>query len=100
VAQPYDPYSGVTYFNNKVANAPYLSELGITQEEMERLTQETLAWKFYNGDQWNYKRPGGEPQVTLNYCRAFVDKSVAFLMAKGFTIQVKEEAEDITKPLF
>lgn len=97
----YNPYSDLTHFDNVVVTGnPYILRDDIfSPEEMQRIQKELNLWKFYRGNQWKVQRPTGEPQITLNYCRAFVDKGVAFLMGKGFSFKVKPEAEEITKPL-
>lgn len=97
----YNPYSDLTHFDNVVVTGnPYILRDDIfSPEEKQRIQKELNLWKFYKGNQWKVQRPTGEPQITLNYCRAFVDKGVAFLMGKGFSFKVKPEAEEITKPL-
>jgi hypothetical protein len=93
-----DPYiSGLSISNSNLAGNPYTLQAGISADDMKRVNQELQYWKFYKGDHWSYKRPDGEPQNTLNYSARFVDKSVAFLMGKGFTINVEKGAEDIVK---
>lgn len=77
---------------------PYTQALGLSATEVLRVNDEMLWWKFYKADQWTYKRPDGEPQNTINYSRRFIDKGVAFLVGKGFTINPKPEAETIIKP--
>lgn len=96
MANPYE--TGVNVFNSRIVGNPYTLQDGLTKEELQRVEQELLYWKFYKGDQWNIKRPDGEPQNTINYSARFVDKGVSFLMGKGFSINVYKEAQDITKP--
>jgi hypothetical protein len=98
-----DPYTDVTHFDNTlISGNPYIlfgDGNYFTTEEVTRINTELLLWKFYKGNQWKRKRVDGEPQITLNYCRAFVDKGVSFLMGKGFTINTKDQADEIIKPL-
>lgn len=96
MANPYE--SGLSLAGSRIVGNPYTLQMGLTQEELKRVQEELLYWKFYNGDQWTFKRPDGEPQNTINYSSRFVDKGVAFLMGKGFTINVEKNAEEITKP--
>jgi hypothetical protein len=96
VANPYE--TGLSLGGSRIVGNPYTLQMGLTQEELTRVSEELVYWKFYKGNQWNYKRPEGEPQNTINYSARFVDKGVAFLMGKGFTINVEKEAEGITKP--
>ena len=96
MANPYE--SGVSLAGSRIVGNPYSLQTGLTKDELKRVQEELLYWKFYRGDQWNYKRPEGEPQNTINYSSRFVDKGVAFLMGKGFTLNVEKNAEEITKP--
>jgi len=97
MANPYTSGLDLTK-SNTIASNPYLFDMGLTPEEMGRVQEELDNWKFYKGQQWKHRRPDGEPQVTANYVKAFVDKGVAFLAGKGFAINTEAEAEDITKP--
>ena len=97
MSNPYEIGLDLTNSNRIIGN-PYALVEGISQEELARVNYELSLWKFYAGDQWNYKRPEGEPQNTINYVARFVDKGVSFLMGKGFTINVEKNAEDIIKP--
>lgn len=94
-----DPYKDVTNFDRTIAGSPYLLREDLTAEELQRVKKEMTYWKFYKGKQWAKERIEGEAQNTTNYCRAFVDKGVSFLMGKGFNIDTKPEAREITKPL-
>jgi len=63
--------------------------------ERQRLQGYSLYWQYYLGDQWETLREEGETLITMNYCKAFVDKSVAFLFGKGFSFQFAEELNDV-----
>lgn len=94
-----NPYTDITEFTNTIMGNPFaLYDEDFTREEMLRINKEIMYWRFYRGQQWSTKRITGEPQNTVNYCRAFVDKGVSFLMGKGFSIKVKSDANEITKP--
>lgn len=95
MANPYE--TGVNVFNSRIVGNPYTLQNGLTNEELKRVSEELLYWKFYKGNHWSYKRPEGEPQNTINYSARFVDKGVAFLMGKGFTINVHKNAETVIK---
>ena len=96
MANPYE--TGLSLAGSRIVGNPYTLQMGLTAEELKRVQEELLYWKFYKGNQWNFKRPEGEPQNTINYSARFVDKGVAFLFGKGFTLNVEKEAEEITKP--
>jgi hypothetical protein len=96
MANPYE--TGLNLSNSHIIGNPYALQMGLTNEELKRVQQELLYWKFYRGNQWTTQRPAGEPQNTINYSARFVDKGVAFLMGKGFTLNVEKNAEKITKP--
>jgi hypothetical protein len=95
MANPYE--TGVNVFNSRIVGNPYTLQNGLTNEELSRVSEELLYWKFYKGNHWSYKRPEGEPQNTINYSARFVDKGVAFLMGKGFTVNVHKNAEEVIK---
>lgn len=95
-----NPYTDITQFSNTLMGNPFaLYDEEFSREEMIRINTEIEYWRFYRGQQWKTKRISGEPQNTVNYCRAFVDKGASFLMGKGFTIKAKSEASDIIKPV-
>ena len=94
-----NPYTDGMRPVNTVSANPFTFQDELSDDELKRIQRESLFWKFYNGKQWKRKRKDGEPQNTINYCRAFVDKGVSFLMGKGFKIDTKPEARDVTKPL-
>lgn len=79
-----------------------ISPLGLVEladEEFEvhgpRLNRYAQAWAFYLGHHWSYTREAGEPQVTLNYVRAFSDYINNFLMGRGVTFHAPKETEAI-----
>jgi hypothetical protein len=101
-----DPYNGFTQFSNVLSGNPYLLtgnpyvlSLGLSPLEIRRVNDEILFWRFYKAEHWTYKRPDGEPQNTVNYARKFIDKQVAFLTGKGFTLNPKREAVHVIKPV-
>lgn len=95
-----NPYTTGLDLNSSttIASNPFLIDLNLTFEEQRRIQDILTYWQFYHGNQWKNRRPDGEPQVTANYVKAFIDKGVAFLAGKGFVINVEPEAEEVTKP--
>lgn len=69
----------------------------LTNEEVQRLKQIREAWNFYEGYHWEGIDDEDSPQVTYNYCRAFVDKFVAFELGKGFSIQTSEALDRLVE---
>lgn len=57
------------------------------QGEEDRLAAYQLYWDFYRGNHW---RKYNLTMMSFNYCKAFVDKPMQFLIGnKGFSLQVK-----------
>lgn len=86
-------------FDNKITSNTLnlMSMLGLdsdlSNEDKERLQKIQRFWNFYEGYHWEEILDTGEkPQITENYCRAFVNKFVAFEFGTGFTI--KSSIED------
>ncbi|MBO8161144.1 MAG: phage portal protein [Thermosipho sp. (in: Bacteria)] len=65
----------------------------ISPEDTVRLMRIYQAWNFYDGYHWENIPPQDKPEVTVNYCRRFVDKFVAFELGKGFSIKYPEKIE-------
>ena len=63
--------------------------------DVDRLNTYKEFWDFYEGYHWEKIDATDKPQITKNYCRAFVDKFVAFEFSKGFTINVPVEDDDL-----
>lgn len=58
----------------------------LNQDELKRYSDINLKWNFYEGYHWeDIPSSGDSPEITLNYCRTFVDKFVAFELGEGFT---------------
>jgi len=68
-----------------------------TVDDRKRVLLYDVYWRFYLGRHWRYAAEEGVPQLTFNYCKAFVDKSVAFLTGGSFKINAPEEVKDITE---
>lgn len=56
---------------------------------LHRNNMYNIFWKFYRGRHWKFEREQ-VPQLTFNYCKAFVNKSVAFLIGNGFKINSED----------
>lgn len=72
-----------------------ISEGNLTNEETLFLKKVKEAWNFYEGYHWEGIDDLDTPQVTFNYCRAFVNKFVAFEFGKGFSIKTPVELENV-----
>ena len=70
-----------------------ISAGNLTNEETLHLKRIKEAWNFYEGYHWEGIDDLDTPQVTFNYCRAFVNKFVAFEFGKGFGITTPVELE-------
>lgn len=80
----------------------------LSAEETKRIRLGGMFWRFYLGDQWGYVRGSvseagnevyNDPTVTLNYCKAIVDKSTSFLFGKGFSFQFDTKIHSEVKPM-
>jgi len=54
-------------------------------KDVERLRRIREAWNFYDGYHWEELPEQDTPELTVNYCRVFVDKYVAFELGKAFS---------------
>lgn len=72
-----------------------ISEGNLTNEETLFLKRVKEAWNFYEGYHWEGIDDLDTPQVTFNYCRAFVNKFVAFELGRGFSIKTPLEIEGV-----
>ena len=72
-----------------------ISEGNLTNEETLFLKRIREAWNFYEGYHWEGIDDLDTPQVTFNYCRAFVNKFVAFEFGKGFSIKTPVELDNV-----
>ena len=68
-------------------------------KQTSRLEKIRKAWDFYEGYHWEELPEQDTPELTYNYCRAFVDKFVAFELGKSFSITTHKDLEgkQITK---
>lgn len=64
-------------------------------KQTERLRKIKQAWNFYEGYHWEELPEQDTPELTMNYCRAFVDKFVAFELGKAFTFTTHKDMEGV-----
>lgn len=87
--------------NNNVTMADLtLTSLGVrvSGEDARRLDRYREYWNFYEGYHWETIGETDKLQVTENYCRAFVNKFVAFEFGKGFSIKMNPDLEESVLP--
>lgn len=63
----------------------------LDDQQLKRLTKCKKYWNFYEGYHWEDMPDVDTPEVTVNYCAAFVNKFVAFELGKGFTFTVHKD---------
>lgn len=73
-------------FSN-VINSGLLGMYGanLSSEQTSRLERIQDAWNFYKGYHWEGMPNEDSAELTINYCRAFVDKFVSFELGKMFS---------------
>lgn len=83
-----------------------ISPLGLVEladEEFEvhgpRLNRYSLNWAMYLGHHTSYRRQAGEPNVILNYYRAFTDYMINFTFGHGVHFRSPKETEAIVPGL-
>lgn len=91
-------------FNNKVSFEDLLNislaqmDGQISVDDITRITEYRRKWNFYEGYHWQDFREMDKNEVTLNYCRAFVNKYVDFEFGVGFNIKMKPNVEEVVLP--
>lgn len=65
-------------------------------KQQDRLYRIKQAWDFYEGYHWENLPEQDTPELTYNYCRAFVDKFVAFELGKSFSITTHKQVDGTT----
>ena len=63
----------------------------LDEQQLSRLSKCKHYWNFYEGYHWEDMPDVDTPEVTVNYCAAFVNKFVAFELGKGFTFTVHKD---------
>lgn len=64
-------------------------------KQIDRLKRIKREWNFYEGYHWEELPETEAPEITENYCRAFVNKFVAFELGKSFTVTLHKDMEGI-----
>jgi hypothetical protein len=86
-------------FKNKISNNVITSIMrfgDLDEVQRERLSRIMRAWNFYEGYHWEDIPETDKPQITENYCRAFVNKFVSFELGKGFTINPHKNLAEVS----
>lgn len=65
----------------------------LDNKQVERLKRMKRAWNFYEGYHWEEMPEQDTPELTINYCRTFVNKFVAFELGKSFTMSTHKSME-------
>lgn len=92
-------FLGLMPFSKRDVSSLMFNNKDLTSEDIERLKRYSVYWDFYEGYHWQDEMSDGDSaQVTLNYCRAFVNKFVAFELGKGFAIKMKPHIEPYVLP--
>lgn len=66
----------------------------LDESQQERIQRCKRYWNFYEGYHWEEMPDVDTPEVTINYCSAFVNKFVAFELGKGFSIAAHKDWEN------
>lgn len=70
-------------------------ESEIDANQMTRLKKIRQCWNFYEGYHWeDIIGEHDTPELTVNYCRPFVDKFVSFELGKAFSFTISKEMEN------
>ena len=67
----------------------------LDNKQVDRLRRIKLAWNFYEGYHWEEMPEQDTPEITVNYCRAFVDKFVSFELGKAFSITTSKVMDGV-----
>ena len=70
-----------------------LLEGELTNKEIDRLKRIRRNWNFYEGYHWEDFPSQDGTELTINYCRAFVNKIVSFELGKAFSFTTRKEYE-------
>lgn len=67
----------------------------LTKEQTDRISRVKNYWNFYEGYHYERLPEQSGVELTLNYCRVFVDKLVSFELGAGFNMQLKSGIADL-----
>ena len=79
------------YFNTSLISV----QGELDNRQIERLKKIKRNWNFYEGYHWEEMPEMDTPELTVNYCRTFVNKFVAFELGKSFTMSTHKDMEKI-----
>jgi hypothetical protein len=80
---------------NDLSNANLVGLQGeLDAKQSERLSRIRRYWNFYEGYHWEELAEQEGTEMTVNYCRAFVNKYVSFELGDSFTYGVHKNAEN------
>ena len=71
-----------------------LADPSVTDEDKRRVENILRYWNFYEGFHWEEVSDIDTPEVTFNYCRAFVNKYVSFEFGRGFIIKTSTSVQN------
>lgn len=66
----------------------------LDEQQVQRVIKCKNFWNFYEGYHWEDMPDVDTPEITINYCAAYVNKFVAFELGKGFTFTLHEDWEN------
>ena len=66
----------------------------LDEQQVQRVMKCKNFWNFYEGYHWEDMPDVDTPEITINYCAAYVNKFVAFELGKGFTFTLHEDWEN------
>ena len=69
--------------------------LDLSAYESERYSRIRKCWDFYEGYHWEDLPPAEGAEVTVNLCKAFVDKYVSFELGEGFKFNMHPKVADL-----
>ena len=69
--------------------------LDLNSEQSERFNNIKKYWNFYEGYHWENLPETDGVQLTINYCKAFVNKYVSFELGNGFSFNTSEKMNDV-----
>lgn len=67
----------------------------LTAKQRTRLERIRKNWNFFEGYHWEDYPDIEGVELTLNYCRAFVNKIVSFELGKAFAFRIHQAAEGV-----
>ena len=85
------------YLNDDYSSLLMSLQGEIDQKWQDRLQRIRTNWNFYEGYHWEDMSAQDTPELSVNYCRAFVNKFVSFELGKGFSFSTHSNAHN--KPI-